>query len=86
LVLGYVTEPVVQLIKILAERVTEKANSPYRYSVVVNYWCIRISTALQKGNARIIQNADDQLKSGRIEVLSDDDQKILYNSSKVAFS
>jgi hypothetical protein len=73
----------VKLIKILAERIAEKANSPY--SVVVNHWYIRISTA-QKGNARIIQNADDQLKSGRIEVLSDDDQKILYESSKVAFS
>jgi hypothetical protein len=60
--LGYVTEPVVQLIKILAERIAEKANSPY--SVVVTYWYIRISAALQKGNARIIQNADDQLKSG----------------------
>jgi hypothetical protein len=68
----------------LAERIAEKANSPY--SVVVNYWHIRISTALQKGNARIIQNADDQLKSGRIEVLSDDDQKILCENSKVAFS
>jgi hypothetical protein len=37
-------------------------------------------------NARVIQNADDQLKSGRIEVLSDDDQKILYENCKVAFS
>jgi hypothetical protein len=69
--LGYVTEPVVKLIKIMAERIAEKANSPY--SVVVNFWYIRISIAFQKGNARIMQNADDQLKSGRIVVLSDDD-------------
>jgi hypothetical protein len=30
--------------------------------------------------------AAKKIKSGRIEVLSDDDQKILYENSKVAFS
>jgi hypothetical protein len=79
-----VTESVVKLIKISAEHIAEKANNPY--SVVVNYWYIRITTALEKGNARIIQNADDQLKSGRIEVMNDDDQKFLLENSNVAFS
>jgi hypothetical protein len=68
---GFVAEPAVKLIKMLAERIAEKTNCPY--SVVVNYWYIRISTSLQKGNAKIIKIIDDQLKSGRTVVLSDDD-------------
>jgi hypothetical protein len=39
--LGYATEPIVKLIKIMAERIAEKANS--LYLVVVNHWHIRTS-------------------------------------------
>jgi hypothetical protein len=81
---GFVAEPAVKLIKMLAERIAEKTNCPY--SVVVNYWYIHISTSLQKGNAKIIKIIDDQLKSGRTVVLSDDDQQIHYENHKVVFS
>jgi hypothetical protein len=81
---GFIAEPAVKLIKMLAERIAEKTNCPY--SVVVNYWYIRIATSLQKGNAKIIKIIDDQLKSGRTVVLSDDDQQIHYENHKVVFS